>query len=377
MRNALIRMGAIFLFVGLSAAQAVEELVEATAIAPAEYAVFYTGFCAERVGLKLISVARGGERDVEGLIKKAEASVPHLLKRCPGVEEIVADVRSRRDPTNAAYFTMRRADNWNPKATITSVELRSVLDAAGYRVVAGPRPLYAKAYWRLEKERFELVYGNDLENRMVATHFARQGAGEYRIRGQLYELGYSESGRRCDTSREGYPLWGVFTMEVSADLQALPITIDWCAGVDGAAFRETTELFELPWPGAVSGRQESTPLLLGRALSNASSTINAEPARDGGSRPPLIDREYYRVYATQPDLCTQLQFDVVYRVNHERRDSVFSGSYTRAISNVVGSLVSRRCGSASRFVVNAYEVGDVMEIPVDFAQFGRRRQSVG
>lgn len=337
-------------------AQAVEQLPEASALAPAGYAVFYTGACAERVGLKVIHGARTDGDTLPGLIKRAEQSVQYVLARCPQATEIVADVRSNRSPTLATYFTMSRTDNWKPSGQIGSGELKSLLDSAGYRVFAGPRPIYSKAYWRLENSRFDAVYGNDLENRMVATHVERRGPDDYRVRGQLYDLGYSDLGKSCESSREGYSRWGSFTMTVSPGLSSLPVVIQWCAEHQQTAKTENTEFFDVPWNGSQAAKPAGTAQILATALASMPGLIDA--ADEAVAREPLIDREFYRVYATRPELCSHREFDVIYRVNHERRDSVFAGDYQQAVSNVVGTLAARRCGTSSWFTVNAYSVGD-------------------
>lgn len=344
------RLSLVSLFVA-SQARAVEVLTEASSANPQEYLVLYTGHCAPRVGMKVISGRQASDASVDGLVIQASQSVKHLLAKCPQLEEVHVDVRSSQTPTLASYFTMAAANGWAPSDSLSNGELKSLLEDADYQAFAGPRPIYSKAYWRFARGRFDVVYGNDLENRMVATHVER-GASDYRLKGQVYDLGYNESGLSCASSREGYALWGSFSMTVSTQLASLPISIKWCAEADGAGKVEDTEFFALSYGASLA----PTIQTLSAQFAGAASLIDVSD--EANAREPLIDREFYRVYATQDDICTSPEFDVIYRVNHERRDSVFAGDYQKSVSNIVSTLASRRCGSASRFVVNAYSQGD-------------------
>ncbi|MFK8051531.1 MAG: hypothetical protein AB8F65_01055 [Woeseiaceae bacterium] len=346
----------------VSAANAAVAVVEASTMTRPGYVVFYTGACAERIGMKIARTGyQRGEDAMPGLIKQARSAVPHFLKLCPKAETIAVDVRADGSQ-QAHYFTMSRADGWNPTASIGNGGLKSLLDDNGYRLIAGPLPVFSQAYLRFEDGRFDMVYGAELENRMVATHIERrpgegQGADSYLVRGQFYDLGFHESERKCETSRESYAAWGTFTMTVSPTLSDLPLTIKWCADHDEAGTTENTEFFDMPWYGAKDRQPPSTAQVLADLLANSGAVIDVKTS-DSGAREPLIDREFYRVYSSKPDLCAHRELDVVYRVNSERRDGVFSGSYLNAVGNVVGNLVGRRCDGGSGFTVNSFSADD-------------------
>lgn len=332
--------------------QALEALPEASSPQNPGYVVFYTGHCAERVGIKVAGGRETSVQGLSGLVHQAERSVEPVLAKCPNAQEIVVDVRSNQTPTLASYFSLSRADNWKPSSPLSKGELKSLLESEGYQAFAGPRPIYSVAYWRFVDNRFDVFYGNDLENRMVATH-VEKSSDEYRLRGQIFDLGYNESGRVCTASREGYALWGSFTLTVSSKLASLPMSINWCGETQQPGDSETTEFFALGYNLSL----DATLADLRTKLASSSRLIVSENTE--GPREALIDREFYRVYATQDDLCSAPEFDVIYRVNHERRNSIFSGQYEKAISNVLGALTSRRCGEAKQFTVNAYSAGDV------------------
>lgn len=342
------------LFSSLSASAELVQLPEASG--PQGYVVVFTGHCAERVGLKVMSGRRKKAVGIPELVQHAEQSVEYVLAICPQVQDIVGDVRISQNPMAAMYFTMSRAGGWKVEKQIRSGELHSLLEGAGYQTFAGPRPIYSKGYWRLDNGRLDAVYGNDLENRMVATHVERYGSDDYRVRGQIYDLGYNQSGIACESSRKGYALWGSVTLTVSAKLSAIPIAIKWCAEASDNSKTVDSEFFELPWYGSASTKPDSTAQVLSAAFGTMPGVIDVSATT--GLREPLIDRELYQVYATTGDFCSDFEFDLVYRVNHQRRASLFNGKFDQSVSNIVGTLAGRRCGEAKRFAVNNYSAGD-------------------
>lgn len=353
MFNSFVRLSFVSLFV-LADASAIEPLPRASGTSG--HGVYFTGACAERVGMKVFGSRGAGGNDTAALIGHAQASVQELLERCPQMQEVRADVRSSKNPSLQSYFTMSRASDWKVGNMTGIGEIQSLLDSAGYGIFVGPRPIYSKAYWRLEDSRFDAVYGNDLENRMVATHIARRSPDDFRIRGQIYELGYNESGISCDSSREGYALWGSFTMTVARKFDAMPLSISWCAENDEPGKAVETEFFDQPWYGSPSSKPASTAEQLLEQLAAAPGVIDAADTQQ--AREPLIDREFYRVFATKPDFCAHREFDLIYRVNHERRGSLFNEKFDQSVSNIVGTFAGRRCGQGNRFTVNNYSAGD-------------------
>lgn len=353
MVNLFARLGFVWVFM-LTDASAVEPLPRASG--SRGHVVYFTGACAERVGIKILGGRGADGDDTAALVRHAQESVQELLERCPQTREILADVRSSKNRGVQTYFTMSRANGWQAEGMTGIGEIQSLLENAGYRVFVGPRPNYSKAYWRLENGRFDAVYGNDLENRMVATYIERRSPDDYRIRGQVYELGYNESGVTCDSSREGYALWGSFTMTVALKFDAMPIAINWCAKNDEPGKTASTDFLDQPWYGSPSSKPASTVEQLIERLSAEQGVINSGDTRL--AREPLIDREFYRLFATKPDFCKHREFDLIYRVNHERRGSVFNEKFDQSVSNIVDTFAGRRCGPAPRFTVNNYSAGD-------------------
>ncbi|MEL6869371.1 MAG: hypothetical protein AAFO81_06185 [Pseudomonadota bacterium] len=327
----------------------------------------YPGVCSSRIALQAIGRLARGQDALPALIGEAEQAVDKLVAKCPDVQTIAVSARDAR-ARDAALFTMSRANQWRVEHYTTLSGLESVLSQAGYQAAAGPRPYFAKAWWRVENGRFEAVYGHDLDNRLVATHIERADSG-YNLRGQFYDSGFHESQRQCDDEREGYRLWGSFAMSVSTDNQALPMTIKWCAAANESGDNAVTELWDLPSNGAAN--TGSVVAALDAALSTQSNIIQSTEGRSGPEL--LIDREMFRVFVARQPLCKTREVDLVYRINHEARGSLFPGDYDDSIANTVSDLLGRRCGEILKFRVNAYSAGD--EVPWDTTEYRYRRNS--
>jgi len=192
---------------------------------------------------------------------------------------------------------------------------------------------------------------------MSATHIEEhltqisdtQTTAHYIVRGDWYELGINPDMAPCKQSREGYSLWGSFTMTVYAGRGSVNLSRKRCAGQNDDSLVVNGNI------RSISKREAGTfgvePVQISAALASAlerSDNLIAgiDQSAFAAARRPLVNTAHYRLYPRKPDLCTHLEFDMVYRINHARRDDLFSTGFSDGIAALTRRVANQHCSQA-------------------------------
>ena len=348
--------------VGTNQSHALDALPNASTFDSPGFFVFYSETCSEFAALS-ISTPKEYQGWLDDLKTQAKKSVEHLKAVCPAVQKIAVYTQVAEAPTlTRFFFTLSESTGWEPTKALPMESIKQHLADSGYGSAIGLNTA-AEAYLRIKDGRFDALYGQYLENRLVATQFEyhrlTNTSGEYRIRGQIYDLGISsEIGVACESSREQYPMWGSFSLTVNSENDRMPMQIDWCE--TGAEKGKVINTALTDMQSYISQRDHPNSIAkqFFQTISQLDSLQTPADTNGTAAKQPLIDREFYRVYATAPDYCAQGEFDVRYRVNSEARDSIMSGDYIASIGNLVGNLVGRQCSQISSFTVHSSSIDE-------------------
>lgn len=335
------------------------------------YSLAYSGACGEVVGASINYSSRTAVGDaLPEALQYARDSVRHLLARCADAQTIVVDLRGRPTSPPLFYrFEMHRGDDWAPTRLARNVDIAEALLESGYLPMQGPLPVSRHSYVRWQNGRLDFIYGNRLESRMAATHVEKKmmtGASpprvsHYVVRGDWYELGNERPDGSCPVSREGYALWGSFSMTVSASANRIEVQRRRCAGHQSDARSESIVLSDLRLGDLQKLGIE--PFHIGASLAEGFEATGNFAADSTGeafarARRPLHATDSLRIYPRAPDLCTHRDLDAFYRINSERRDDAFGGNYTRTIGTLARRIINERCAEPSIVSVTNYRHGD-------------------
>lgn len=356
-----------------NAAVFMEEAAKVSGYGPTRvgYSMWYAGACGERIAASVGYVGHATtDNALPTILQYSRDSVQHLLARCPQAEviEITAEGQAAR-PRLFYRFEMRRDDDWAPTEIASNNQLVDALIAGGYLPGSGPTTGSRQAFVKYDNGRLDVIYGNGFEGRMVASYFEKEmmeGAepprlSHYTVRGHWYEPGNEQAGGQCAESREGYPLWGSFSMTVYPFGQTMNMQRKPCVNHDEEGKSESGAIADLRLRDFEKFGLE--PLKLAKVLSDeieaagnfATMADSQEYAR---TRQPLFESARLRLYAQRPDLCSHLRFDAVYRVNSEQRDSEFDGNYTRELGRLLRRVANQQCESPLTASVDNYSLGD-------------------
>ncbi|MFK7830211.1 MAG: hypothetical protein AB8B57_10565 [Congregibacter sp.] len=335
------------------------------------FSLWYSGHCAERVRVSAAFIGRTPLAEaLPQTLQYARDSVTHILARCPQAEHILVNASGQTSaPAESYRFVMHSNDDWAPTGLVLNATLVDALIGEGYLPVQGPKPLRAPAFVRFANDKFDVVYGKHLDGRMTATHVERnvlEGAtpeqvSNYVIRGHWFSLGHEQPEQSCSKSREGYPLWGSFFLQVYPSGSNLTVTRKHCVDTHTDAPSEAANLTDLPRRDFE--RYGIAPLkiakVLGASLVKASFVAPLLDKDDfAKTRQPLYASKLLRVYSQEPELCVKLTFDAIYRVNSERRDTQFGGDYASTLGGILKDISSRNCKQARTATVDSYSLGD-------------------
>lgn len=335
------------------------------------HTLWYTGVCAPRVGVSIGYLDRRADELVAAELQRyAQRSIKHVVARCPEVVTVEVNARSMTTLLSPFYrFLMHRDENWAIRDFARSDQIVQSLLETGYLPAKGPDPLMSNAYVRFENGRLDVVYGLNLNGRMAAAYAEKRVARisdevaypRYVLRGDWYESSSSDNADACDSSRDGYPFWGSFVMQVNPSQANIMITRKACADHDEKGAITKPYLRNLRRSSQRELGLEAVVIseTIAAALEADSILIDGLDAAEFAKvRQPLVDKPEYRLYSSKPDVCTHLEFDVVYRANHERRDDVFGGDYQKRVGLLVRGQTQKLCGSTGGASVAAFRVGE-------------------
>lgn len=335
------------------------------------YSLAYSGACGETVGASISYMSRTDISDaLPEALQYARDSVPHLLAKCAEVQTVIVDLRgSAASPPLFYRFEMRRTDDWAPTQLARNVDLADALLQSGYLPMQGPLPISRYSYVRWRDGRLDIVYGNRLHGRMAATHVEKKmitdanppRVSHYVVRGNWYEIGNEKPDGGCPTSREGYALWGSFSMTLSPWSDRFDVQRRSCADHESDARDERIMFSNLMGSDLRQFGIES--FRIGEVLTEgfeASGRFVEDSAAENfaDTRQPLHATENLRIYPRAPDLCAHTDLDAVYRINSEQRDSAFGGNYTRTIGGLARRIINERCANPLTVSVTNYRNGD-------------------
>lgn len=341
------------------------------------WSVFWTGACAERIGFEL---GYTGHSEIQNLLPRvtsyARGAVPHVLKACPKADVIYVNVPGRKGGRPVVYqFEMQRSDDW-------AVENASwYADRIQTRIAEGYLPAdagYHKALVQFEDGRFEAIYGKRLESRLAGANVKRhmqEGASPPRvshhtISGYWFELGSAQPNGRCPVSRDGYALWGSFTMLINRGSSDVRMLRTFCAEAGEKGHSDQLYLstprpsgFERDW--GIEWAKFTDP------LHEQLAAMDLDPADDAQTfartRKPLFESDKLTLYPGNETWCSNRRIDAYYTVASEDRNQAFGGNYATAIAERARQVVNEYCGDAITATVSSYQVGD--ETPWDSMSF--------
>ncbi|MEM6707406.1 MAG: hypothetical protein AAF648_01340 [Pseudomonadota bacterium] len=349
----------------------------------AVFQLFYGGVCGDRISASIAHTSRNSLQQNANLIAQyARDSVPALLGRCPEAKVVETTVRhSAQSPESTLRFEMARSDNWTPSPAVHSEALEQALVAAGYTPMRGPAPLISLAWVRYRDGAIDGLYGTSLENRFVATDIRavpEPAVGQFNVRGQWFETSSMGSTTSCKEPQSGYGRWGSFTTRVVAAAGNLTLLRSRCE-----ADKPSTNGPDSRLQFSNVSRRDSERLNIGNRRVAAvlaeslgsSNTVTHNESSDEfrARRQPLFENANLRIYASEPDLCTHLRFDAVYRVNSAARDAVFRGNYLGMISARIRTLAESECGAVRGAAVQNQSLSDAK--PWDQLQLRFRTQN--
>ncbi|MEQ8206151.1 MAG: hypothetical protein RIA65_08255, partial [Woeseia sp.] len=257
----------------------------------------------------------------------------------------------------------------SPTEIASNDALVDALIGAGYLPGNGPTNVSRQAFVKYNDGRLDVIYGNNFDGRMVASYFEKkmmEGAepprlSHYTVRGHWYEPGNEQAGGQCAESREGYPLWGSFSMAVYPSMNRMSTQRKSCVDHDEEGKSESGALADLGIHDY--GKYGLEPFKLAKILSDqigaaGSFTATADSQEYARTRQPLYASDKLRLYARRPDLCSHLRFDAVYRVNSEQRDGEFDGNYTRMLGRLLRRVANEQCENPLSASVDNYSLGD-------------------
>lgn len=341
------------------------------------WTVYWTGACAERVGIELGYMGHSEIQDMlPRVIDYARAAVPHVLKQCPQADIIHVNVPGRTaNPRRVYRFEMNRSADWAAQNATWRADLVRDTLAEGYLPAdAG----YHSALVRFQDGRFEAIYGKTFRSHLVGTDIQRhmqEGASPPRvshhtISGHWFEPGSEQPNGHCESSREGHALWGSFTMVINRGHSDIKMIRKFCAEVGEKGHSDELYLsapspsgFERDW--GIEWVKFTDPLQEQLA---AMDLDTADDARTfARTRKPLYQSEKLTLYPAQDNWCMNRRMDAYYKVPSEDRNQAFGGNYAKALGERARQVVNEYCGDALTASVSSYREGD--ETPWDRMSF--------
>lgn len=336
------------------------------------FSLYYTGACAERIGAEVgYAGPASDEEALPDILQYARDSMPHLLAQCPLARTVYVTAAGKQSRSRRFYhFTMHRDDDWAPERVTLKRDISEALFDEGFLPAHGPLTPGLMAYVRYKNGRFDAIYGRDFEGRMVATTVEKNLRGgvepprlsHYTVRGHWYEPGDEKPSGHCSESREGYALWGSFSMTVYPYESDITLQRKRCAehGEDAVSEKALlTRLLTRDFAGLDMEPFELSPALSEAFTSAGKFVAGVNQQEFVRTRQPLYDGAKLRLYAARPELCSSHRsFDAIYRVNSEHRDREFGGNYARYIGELLKQVARERCGDPLTASVNNYSLGD-------------------
>lgn len=336
------------------------------------WTAYWNGACAERVGLEIGYGLQEDFADNTGkVIDYARSTIPHLLKKCPQTEVVHVESAAPhvRGAQRAFYrFELHGSENWAAKNSYWYHNRVDALVAEGFspaKIVPG-----RKALVRLQEEIFEARYGPRLQGTMVAKDFSRhhvEGSNPLRvshhiISGHWYELGSSQANGSCQKSKDGYSLWGTFTMKVSHGSSGLQISRKYCSEADEKGFADKINLSNVRLSNAQRDWGLSSVAQATNEISKQLQAMNIDVAASQKEfreqRKPLYKSQKLAIYPAQENWCMERTFEAYYTVPNETRDKAFGGNYRKVIGQRLRAVVKEFCGDALSANVQNYSKSD-------------------
>ncbi|MCR9279339.1 MAG: hypothetical protein NXH85_15385 [Pseudomonadaceae bacterium] len=341
------------------------------------WSVFWTGACAERIGFEL---GYTGHSEIQNMLPRvtsyARGAVPHVLKACPKADVIHVNVPGRKDGRPVVYqFEMHRSADWAVQDARWYKERINDTIAGGYLPAdAG----YHKALVRFQDGRFEAIYGKRMESHLEGANVKRhmqEGASPQRvshhtIAGYWYELGSEQPNGRCPVSRDGYALWGSFTMLINRGSSDVRMLRTFCAEAGEKGHSDQLYL-STPRPSGFERDWGIEWVKFTDPLHEQLAAMDLNPADDAQTfartRKPLFESDKLTLYPGNETWCSNRRIDAYYTVASEDRNQAFGGNYATAIAERARQVVNEYCGDAITASVSSYREGD--DTPWDSMSF--------
>lgn len=341
------------------------------------WSIYWSGACAERVG---IEVGYTGHSEIQNMLPRvtdyARGAVPHVLSQCPKADIIQVNVPGRSaNPRPVYLFEMHRNAGWAAQNALWYSDLVRDTLVEGYL----PADMgYHNGLVRLQDGRFEAIYGKRLRSHLVGTDIKRHmqegtsppRVSHHTISGHWYESGSERPNGQCATSRDGYALWGSFTMVINRGHSKIQMMRKFCAEAGDKGHSDQLYLSAPPTSGfkrlwGIEWVKFTDPLheqLAAMDLDTAD-----DPQTFARTRKALYKSQKLTLYPAQDNWCMNRRMDAYYTVASEDRNQAFGGNYAQVLGERARQVVNEYCGDALTASVSNYREGD--ETPWDRMSF--------
>ncbi|GER07067.1 hypothetical protein GCM10007972_19020 [Iodidimonas muriae] len=341
------------------------------------WSTHWSGACAERVG---IEIGYTGHSEIQNMLPRVtdyvRGAVPHVLSQCPQANIIQVNVPGRpANPRPVYQFEMHRNAGWVAQNALWYSDLVRDTLAQGYL----PAEMgYHNGLVRFQDGRFEAIYGKMLRSHLVGTDIERHmqegtsppRVSHHTISGHWYELGSERPNGQCTASRDGYALWGSFTMVINRGHSNVQMIRKFCA--EAGEKGHSDELYlSPPSPSGFKRLWGIEWVKFTDSLHKQLADLDLDTADDLQTfirtRKALYKSQKLTLYPAQDNWCMNRRMDAYYTVPSEDRNQAFGGNYAKALGERARQVVNEYCGDALTASVSNYREGD--ETPWDRMSF--------